>query len=259
MSQSLLFARSGIVTPILLTLGLLFFSCSSGVRGEGGAKLNRAIESFIAGDYDSAISRLEELADATNSNEELQQIYLYLGRSYVATEQYARAIDAFNAGMALGGGSPFDEYLIRLGVVVSGTPETVSMSDRVTRAQLAALIDHLFYSGSGDTGGDSGRGAPEGAVAELESVKRGVVPPLPDGDFYPDALVTRAALYAAVARLAADLGAEGEGEPSAFIDGGYDWVTVGGVEGGAPNTLVTGKETLTALQRVSEARRSFGG
>lgn len=257
MSNSLLFARSGIITPIILTLGLLISSCSSGVRSDRGTKLDRAIESFIAGDYDAAVSRLEDLAESTESAEELRQVYLYLGRSYVAKGQYPRAIDAFNAGMALGESSPFDEYLTRLGVVVSGAPQAVAMSGQVTRAQLAALIDQMFYDGLGKVGDTSRHVTREGTVSELESVKRGVVPVLPDGDFHPDALVTRAALYAVVARLVADIGTQEA--PSDFVDGGYGWVKAGGGDGLAASPLVTGKETLAILEQVAKAGQSLGG
>jgi hypothetical protein len=251
--------RSGAAWTVLLISCLLLGSCSLRGRGGGRAELDRAIESFIAGDYQAAAERLEELSTAAKSEEEKRGIYLYLGRSYVALERYNLAIDAFTAGLAIGGGMVFEEYLTRLGLLVSASPEIVSTSLRITRGQLAALIDGMFYSGVDDIGGSGGGRGAAGAVVRLTSVRRGVVPTLADGRFHADEPVTRAAFYAAVARLVHDT--QPGTDPSRFFESGYDWVLAGGggAQGARDSEFVSGKDAVTTLRRVMEAGRSHGG
>jgi tetratricopeptide (TPR) repeat protein len=244
-------ARTGALISALLTLGLFLISCASGPRGGRPSDLNRAIESFIAGDYQDAAERLEAMTKGAGPDEDLGEVYLYLGRSYIALEQYSQAIDAFTTGKANGGGPVFDEYLRRMDLLVSGAPSVVATSIHMTRGQLAAVIDRMFYEASADAGASSA-----GVVTSLQSVQRGIVPVLPDGAFHEEALVTRAALYAALARL---LGDKGAGVPAVqgLFEGGYAWVLSGADETEA--SYVSGREAIAALERVSLALESHGG
>jgi hypothetical protein len=246
------YARTGAIIPALLTLALLLGSCSSGKRAGGSSALDRAIESYIAGEYHDAVDRLEALARGSGSEEDLLEVYLYLGRSYMALGQHSLAIDAFAAGKTRGGGAVFDEYLRRLDVLVSGAPDVVATAVRVTRAQLAALIDRMFYAAPEDAGASA-----EGVVTRLESVRKGIVPVLPDGSFHGEAFVTRAAFYAAVARLMQDRG--GAAGAQRIFDGGYDWALSGAVADTEADRYVSGREAVATLRRVSQAMESNGG
>jgi tetratricopeptide (TPR) repeat protein len=220
--------------------------------------LDRAIEFYIAGDYDEAVERLDKLLKNTESEEQLREIYLYLGRSYVELEQYSQAIDAFTVGAAYGGGLIFEAYLTRLGVVVSVAPEILAASDKVTRAQLAALIDKMFFGGVKDIGAPSDDGRQEAVAGPSTSVQRGVVPTLPDGGFHGNNFVTRAAFYVVVARLIEDTGIPGG--PTGIFEGGFTWALNRG--SGATDygriVYISGREALDTLQRLAEARRTNG-
>jgi len=259
MSHFLSSDRFGVALMTVVLACAWFLSCSSHTRGASSKELNRAIDSFIAGDYEAAAEKLEKLSGDTDSEEELREIYLYLGRSYMALEQYSRAIDAFSAGRAHGGGGVFEEYLLRAGIMVSASPENVSKSIRVTRGQLAALIDGMFYDGVGDIGVPGAGTGKTGMTAQLQTVRRGVLPALADGEFHAGAFVTRAAFYAAVSRLVKDKGTPGD--PSLFFAGGFDWVlqAAESAETRARIEYVTGKETVVTLQRVAEVVQTNGG
>jgi len=228
-------------------------SCAStgGQGARGGKELNRAVESFIAGDFQDAVRRLEELAPKTDSEEELREVYYYLGRSYLVLEEYHRAIDAFTTGKAVGGGSVFDEYLLRLDFVVSGAPDAVTRSEKVTRGQFAALIDRMFYAAAVDTslagGGASG-------LAGLVSVERGGVQPMPDGKLHTEAYVTRGAFYATVARLVRERDASLD--PESLFENGYQWALTAPDE---ESNFVTGREVVDTLQRVADAIEKDNG
>ncbi len=74
-----------------------------------------------------------------------------------------------------------------------------------------------------------------------------MVEALPDGEFHPEAYVTRGAFYTVVARLVAEVGAGVDAE--ALFDGGFTWA----LEGRSVQ-FVTGKEVVATLQRVAAAR-----
>jgi hypothetical protein len=256
MSHSHQSTLAGAVVALSLTL-IGLSSCSSGGPGHSRSELDRAIEFYIAGDYDEAVERLDKLSKTTESEERLREIYLYLGRSFVELEQYSQAIDAFTAGAAYGGGLIFEEYLTRLGVVVSVAPKILAASDKITRAQLAALIDKMFF-GVKDIGAPSDEGRQDVSVGPSTSVQRGVVPTLPDGEFHGNDFVTRAAFYVVVARLIEDTGIPGG--PTSFFDGGFSWVLSpsGGTTDVGRIDYISGREALDTLQRLAEVRRTNG-
>jgi hypothetical protein len=243
---------------VIAIVAMTLWSCgpSGTASGDwaGDAEWNEAVGAFIAGDFDNAVARLEALAKKASSEEQFQEVYWYLGRAYLETERYSQAIDAFRVGKAHGGGGEFDEYLIQLDALVSGEPENVQRSERITRVQLAVLIDRMFFSGSEQDSVQTAA-APAGSVSEqMVSVERGVLESLPDGRFHPEAFVTRAAFYVSVARLLREI--QLEIEAGDLFPGGFGWALGGGED---DDHFVTGKEAFTTLQRVAAAKSSYGG
>ena len=252
--------RSVAVIPALLMLCLVIWSCApsgdavGGWSGGDARELDKAVRSYIAGDYENAVERLESLTGRARTEEQFQEVYLYLGRSYLAMGRHHSAIDSFVAGMAHGGGSVFDEYLQRLGAIVSGTPENVARTDHVSRAQLIVLIERMFYGDEDASAGSGGSGAEDRAIDQMDPVARGLVSVLPDGDLHADAPVTRAAFYVVVKRLIADR--QIDADTGLLFAGGFDWT----LESGDNDTYhVTGKEVVTTLERVAAAKNTYGG
>ena len=248
MSRVLTIVRIRLVGLLLILPTLMVASCGTRHGRERPESLDLAIAAFIAGDYEVAIGRLEPLTADDQSEDVRQEAYLFMGRAYLAQGRFDRAIDAFVAGKAHGGGSVFDAYLARLDVLVSSSPERLERTDWVTRAQLAALVDRLVYSGGDDVLTAPGAAFDStAAIPALQSIRRGVVGPLPDGTFRPEAPVTRGAFYAAVCRLLREL--EITSPPSTFLEGGFRWA----MEGAEPR-YVTGEEAISVLERIVEAR-----
>jgi hypothetical protein len=258
MSHSFTLARIAAVIAVLVVIVVTAWSCGPSGAGSGdwsgNEEWNRAVGAFISGDYGDAVARLEGLEGKAETEEQLQEVYWYLGRCYLATNQYHRAIDAFAAGKAHGGGVVFDEYLRELDALVSGDPDNVVRSEKITRVQLAVLIERMFFGGPGGASEQS----PEtvgGAVSEkLTSVERGVMIRLPDGQFHPDAYVTRAVFYVTVSRLILEKGIDVD--MGVLFEGGFAWVLSDDEDDG---TLVTGKEVVAALRRVAAAQNTYGG
>ena len=252
--------RSVAVVPALLMLCLMVWSCAPSGDAAGGwsggdaGDLDEAVRSYIAGDYEIAVEKLESLTGRARTEEQFQEVYLYLGRAYLARESYNSAIDSFLAGKAHGGGSVFDEYLQRLDAIVSGTQENVARTDHVTRAQLIVLIERMFYDDLADVPGTDGSRAGDRAIAQMDPVARGLVSVLPDGDLHADAPVTRAAFYVVVQRLIADR--QIDTDTGLLFAGGFDWTFE---SDGNDTHHVTGKEVVTTLERVAAAKNAYGG
>jgi tetratricopeptide (TPR) repeat protein len=233
----------------LLILSLV--ACSSTSRGGNQSRLDDAIGLYIAGDYEQAAERLEDLARIDNPDALAVDIHLYLGRTYMAMEQYSRAIDTFRAGKALGGGIVFEEYLLRLDGLVSGASNTMASSMRINRGQLASAVMRLFGDReAADTGG-------AGETDTETVVWRVVVPPLPDGSAHSEDQVTRAAFYAVVARLV-DYFSLGR-DPASFFDGGYSWVFTDEADQPGGTAYVSGRDALAILEQVAAERQNDGG
>jgi tetratricopeptide (TPR) repeat protein len=237
----------------------MLWSCGPSTSVSGAWKSNdemdRAVAAFIAGDFDGAAKRLEALADRAQTPEQRREVYWYLGRAYLAAERYDRAIDAFTAGKANGGGVAFDEYLQRLNALVSGEAGNVARSERVTRAQLAVLVNRMFYESPVDTSATAvpGPGGEDGVLENMASVERGVVGLLPDGQFYGEVFVTRGAFFAVVSRLVRDKSIDVD--TATLFEGGFAWALAGEDAG----NYVTGKEAVAVLRRVAAAQHPYGG
>ena len=183
---------------------MVWMGCSSHrVEQGGGGALDSAVDFYIAGEYERSI---EILLDITSKSEgDLETAYLYLGRAYMALGDYVGAADAFSSGKMLGGGIEFDRYLAEAQQHLRTTPRIIGTQESLTRAQLAAVINNVF----GDRLGEASKSDPlppdvaqhwaEPYVARLQAV--GVMEPLADGLFYPDAVVTYPAFYVVIRRL----------------------------------------------------------
>ncbi len=240
----------------LVLAGLLLIACSpkgSGI-GDYSPSLDPAVELFVQGRYEEAASAFEALSDRVRSKDGLVELYLYLGRAYMAMGQYDRAIDAFAAGVSYGGGGPFQEYLERLGRMKDGSPENIAKAETITRLQLALLIDRLVLGAGPDVDAPSGAG-PSGETVNSDAVKNGIVTALPDGDFHGGDKVSRAAFYVVVCRLLDRLSPPMEAER--IFPGGFGWATSPGPEA---DGFVSGKEAVFFLQKVAGAgERPHGG
>jgi len=258
MSLSHTAARFAAFAPALVAICVVVWSCGPSATGSGGwsgdKDMDAAMASFISGDYEDATTRLEALTNKAKTPEQLREVYWYLGRSHVATQKYSRAIDAFTAGKAHGGGIEFDEYLRRLGALVSANPNNVARSERVTRAQLAVLIDLMFYGEAGGASDDPQRLGAGEMVEHLAVVERGVMERLPDGGFHPDAYVTRASFFTAVSRLLLDRNIDID--TGDLFEGGFGWALEADDDEGH---FVTGKEVVATLQRVAAAQNAYDG
>ena len=207
----------------------------------------------MEGRYAEAASVLEELSGEIKSKEGRVELYLYLGRAYLAMEQYDKAIDAFAAGVSYGGSGPFQEYLTRLARMKESSPENVAKAETITRLQLALVIDRLVLGASTDADTPTGV-QPSRLFEESASVKNGVVAALPDGDLHSGDKVTRAALYAVVCRLLDRMSSPVSAEE--IFPGGFAWVT--SLEAGADG-FVSGKDAVFYLQKVAALVESSHG
>jgi tetratricopeptide (TPR) repeat protein len=242
------------VAAVLLTGWACGTSGPSSGGWSGNKEMDRAVAAFIARDYAEAVERLEALTARADTEEQLREVYWYLGRSHVALEQYDRAIDAFTAGKANGGGVEFDEYLSRLNALISGEQDAVVRSDRVTRAQLAVLIDRMFYRNPFDEAGREQSAGADALLEQLAPVTRGVLVALPDGDFHAEAYVTRASFFATVSRLVRER--KIEVDTAVLFEGGFAWALATDEKG---DRFVSGKQVVHTLQRLAAAQHTYGG
>jgi len=257
--------------PILYVIALAAITLvgcgTSGTNVEGKSSLDKGIASYINGDLERAEALFDESVGQPLSREDLQTAYLYLGRIYLATGKYDRAAEVLSAGRALGGDVRFDEYLEVASRHLSATPHRIARETRITRAQLAALIDDLFdltprdhptVSGANGTPKRTKHVGVEGHWGEdhIETVfSAGAMTTLPDGKFHPDEGVTRPALYAIVSRIV-----DSRHISRAVVDDvfphGYRGTVESSTAGGANRIgyeFVSGKEAIAALKEVARA------
>ena len=220
------------------------------------ASLEQGIVSFIDGDLDRAEPLFLKVTRESQSDEDLQTAYLYLGRIYLARGDYVKSADALSAGKALGGDVRFDEYFEEARRHLLAAPARIGQLDRITRGQLAALIVDMFGAGLAGTGGGGGavnRESPDrDAVDALR--RAGVMVDLPDGEPHGEDAVTRPAFYVIVSRLANALGAA-DTAGKALFSGGYK-NTLGGAipppDKESEANFVTGREAVGTLEALEE-------
>jgi len=239
------------------------------------ASLEKAIACYIDGDLDGAESLFLEATKASLADEDLQTAYLYLGRIYLARGDYEKAADVLSTGKALGGDLRFDEYFeVARGHLVS-SPARIIQLERITRRELAALVDGMFGprlrerwgEGQEERGAESGAADQPGQPAEEDPFevlgRAGVTGVFSDGDLHGEEMVTWPAFYVFVSRLAGALGGE-RGVTNEIFPGGYRAVltargtatendTAGDYEGAS--IFVSGRDALSALETLD---RSLG-
>ena len=229
------------------------------------ASLEKAIAFYIDGNLQRAEALFNEITKQGRGDDDYRTACLYLGRIYLAAGDYQKAADALSAGKALGGDVRFDEYFEIAQRHLTSSPERIVQLERITREQLAALIDHMFGSIL-----DSPIEAP-GAVrptpltreeyAEGEPARdpigvvsrTGVMTPLADGEFHPDEKVTRPAFYAVLTRLVDALDAPSSVMAEMFPGGYRETLSPQGAGGEIKDApaFVTGREAVQTLQTLA--------
>jgi tetratricopeptide (TPR) repeat protein len=210
-------ARCACVVALLLAA----IGCRPGTQNE----IDPAVALYLEGRYDEAIEAFESLLDTADNDDTRNEIYYFLGRSYMAKDDMSAAVDAFSAGVHLGDRGPCLEYLQMLQPRFEGAPAAIRRLPAVTRGQLSALVIRWVAAGHG--------AVPSGVPIE-QMAERGWLRRLPDGQLHPEAEVTRASLHVFMARMCADIGC------------------VGGTAGAYPlsDETITGIELLQRLERV---------
>ncbi len=208
-------------------------ACASSAPPSPRSDLDRAVESFVDGEYQTAVKQLDAVITASSDPVLRREAYAYLGRSYMALGEIDLAVDAFNRGIKLGDRGPCVAYLEILKQQIEGQPSGLHMSDVLTRGKLAGAIARMFLGGvSSDASGPS-------PIAQVE--KKGWMPAMADGDDHANEPVTYAALYVVASRILTDAGAGNQAER----------VMPGGYRAAARKTEpVSGVEGLAVLERV---------
>jgi hypothetical protein len=220
------------------------------------ASLEQGIVSFIDGDLDRAEPLLLKVTRESHSDADLQTAYLYLGRIYLARDDYVKAADVLSAGKALGGDVRFDEYFEEARRHLLASPTRVGQLERITRGQLAALIVDMFGASlAGAGGGDEPANREPPERDPLDALQRAdVMVDLADGEPHGEDVVTRPAFYVIVRRLANALGAA-DTAGKALFSGGYK-STLGGAisppDKESEANFVTGREAVGTLEALEE-------
>jgi len=228
------------------------------------ASLDKAIASYIDGDLRRAEALFNEIIEQGRADDDYRTACLYLGRIYLAQEDYERAAEVLSAGKALGGDLRFDEYFEIARQHLTALPARIAQLEFITRGQLAALIDRMFGplldrsaqtpdSTAAETavevqGGETA--AKRDAVAVVS--RAGVMPLLADGTFRPEERVTGPAFFAIAARLADTIRAPADAIDEMFPAGyrGTLGPQAAGANGGGTHFL-SGREAVEALEALA--------
>ena len=229
------------------------------------ASLEKAIAFYIDGDLQRAEALFNEITKQGRADDDYRAACLYLGRIYLAEGDYQKAADVLSAGKALGGDVRFDEYFEIAQRRLTTSPERIVQLERITREQLAALIDHMFGSildgpteapgavrASPLTREEHSEGRPASDAVGVVS-RTGVMTALADGEFHPDEKVTRPAFYAVVKRLVDALDAPSSVMTEMF-PGGYRETLSPQAAGGEKRDgtgFVSGREAVQTLKTLA--------
>ena len=215
------------------------FICFAGVLACASAPpssrsaLDHAVETFVRGDFRSAVTQLDAVIAASTDDGVRREAYTYLGRAHMALGETDEAVDAFMRGVQLGDTGPCVAYLQVLKQYVEGKPSGLHMSEVLTRGQLAGAVVRLFLEGGSED--------PSGPTPITQLERRGWLPPMADGSDHADDAVTHAALYVVAANILGDAGRAKD----------MDQVMPGGYRAAARATApVTGTEGLAVLERI---------
>jgi hypothetical protein len=238
---------------------LVVVGCSTDAsRTPSRSRLDHAIARYIAGDYSAAESELLDLTAHLKSNEDLQTAYLYLGRTYLAIEDYIKAADAFSTGRMLGGGVQFDAYMEMLQGELEANAKSIRLRPRITRGQLAALLAARL-----PVAPRRRDVAPPPDVARHWSkdyaetaLGNGWMKALPDGRFHPDAPVTRVAFFLVLRRAATASGISDAVLQGVFPGGYRGALEAGAGKDGTEDGFVSGNEAVADIEALFSASGS---
>ena len=222
----------GIIRLAALVSIAAVLACSSAPPSPR-SQLDRAVQSFVDGDFTTAVKELEAVIAASDDPVMEREAYAYLGRAHMALGETDLAVDAFNRGIKLGDRGPCMAYLEILKQQIEGKPSGLHMSDVLTRGQLAGAIARMFLGGVSTD--------PEGPSPITQVERKGWLPAMPDGKDHANDPVTYAALYVIASRILYDGGAANQ----------TDHVMPGGYRAAASKTdPISGTEGLAILERV---------
>lgn len=204
---------------------------------------DRAVERFVAGDYEDTISRMEKIAASTTDVAVKRDAYTYIGRAHMALGDTNDAIEAFTMGAHYGDRGQCVEYLELLKQYVEGNPNVLHIRVGVTRGELAGAIVRMM-----DETATAGL-TPGGPTPLAILAGRGWMPAAPDGEEHADDAVTRASLFVIVSRILSGRGRADE--INVIMPGGY---------GNAlrSHEPVSGTEALAILDRVRLVEEKHG-
>ncbi len=226
---------------LLVVLAVTAVACAPAPAVDGRSDLDRAVARYVTGDYHSAITALEAVAQTATDDATRREAYTYLGRSHMALGDTGAAISAFMLGVQYGDTGPCVEYLELLRQYQEGSPEGLHILETITRGELAGAAVRVL--------GDGKPLDPTGPTPIEIAEKRGWLPVMPDGDARSGEPVTRAALYAFVGRVLVASGLPGRADE--VMPGGYR---------SAMNdaTPVSGSDAIAVLERVRALKEKNG-
>ena len=235
-----IFPRRLVVTLWLLALA----ACAPAVDHDPRGEFDRAVASFVSGDYQATVDRMEKVIAGTDDDAVKREGYTYIGRAQMAMGNSEAAMTAFRLGAHYGDRGPCIAYLEVLKQYVEGDPGALHVREAITRGELAGAIVRMM-----DEGVAHGEAATTGPTPLAVLASRGWMPALPDGNEHAEDPVTRAALYVIAARILAQAGRADRIE--AVVPGGYRQA-LGGVQ------LTSGAEALAVLERVRSLKEPNG-
>jgi len=232
--------RRLVVTLWLLSLAACAPAADHHPRGD----FDRAVKSFVSGDYQAAIDRMEKVVAETSDEAVRREGYTYIGRAQMALGNSDAAMTAFRLGAYYGDRGPCVAYLEVLKQYVVGDPGTLHVREAVTRGELAGTIVRMM-----DEGTSRETPATSGPTPLAVLAGRGWMPAMPDGKEHAEDPVTKAALYVIAARILAQAGRSDR--INAVMPGGYRRA-LGKME------LASGAEALAVMERVHSLKGPDG-
>lgn len=247
---------SSIAFAVFLPL-LLITSCSVSKRTSKRSPLDVAIAHYISGETEISRDELVRLTQELDGSD-LCEAYLYLGRCHLALGAMEEAAETFTLGGMTCGGDLFDEYLQQVQNYLRAAPEVLVRAASISRAQFACLILHYFGSSAAADQDLKERPADiesHWAAEAIETVlKNGYLEVLPDGKFYPDEPVRRAAFVfqtGRLVRLVAD-------DPSIDLEGAFPAAVRQKIDYFAgialsddESALISGREAVNLLDNIA--------
>ncbi|HEX5132672.1 MAG TPA: tetratricopeptide repeat protein [Candidatus Krumholzibacteria bacterium] len=219
----------------------VLMACAPAASVDNRSDLDRAVATYVSGDYAGAVERLEKVVAGATDDETRREAYTYLGRAHIALGQTEDAIAAFTLGVHYGDQGPCVEYLEVLKRYQEGSPEGLHILPTISRAELAGAAVRVL--------GDGKKIDPGGPTPLAIAERNGWLAATADGSDHGDDPVTEAALYIFVARVLAQSGLEGRADD--VLPGGYRAAV-------KENRAVSGAETIAVLERVRVLKEKNG-